>query len=68
MPPKKNVTLWQPQSVKGQVITPGLAFIVDTSSTTAPNFIVDQSKNFIVSTPSYVTGPNVTTWTETVAS
>ena len=67
MPPK-NKTVWQPITVKGNVQTPGLAFIVDTSSTTKPNFIVDQSGNFIVTTPSYVIPPNATVWTETVAS
>lgn len=60
----KNVTLWQPNQVKGQIFTPGLAFMIDQSG----NFLVDKSHDFLVTTPSYVTGLNQTIWTETPPS
>jgi hypothetical protein len=64
----KNTTVWQPQTVKGSVQQVGTAFVVDTSSTTNPNFIVDQSGNFIVTTPNVTLPPNTTTWAEATAS
>lgn len=68
MEPNKNVTTWIPNQVKGSLVTIGTAFMVDTSSATKPNFIVDQSKNFIVTSPNLALPPNVTVWTETPAS
>lgn len=67
MPPDnttKNITTWQPQTVKGSLVQIGTAFIVDQSG----NFIIDQSKNFIVTTPNIVVPPNVTVWSEAPAS
>jgi hypothetical protein len=58
--PIKNPTSWRPPSGQGFVLTPGAAFVVDKSG----NFIVDKSGNFIMTTPSYTTPKQTTTWTQ----
>lgn len=55
----KNTTSWRPLGGNGYIATQGTLLFTDNLG----NFIVDNSGNNIVTTPTYVTPKNVTIWT-----
>jgi hypothetical protein len=57
----KNPTQWEPPSGKGYVITIGFCFLVDNLG----NFLVDNSQNNLVTTPTYTVPKYATLWTGT---
>lgn len=57
----KNPTQWQPPSGSGYVVNIGVLNLVDNSG----NFLVDNSQNPIVTTPTYAIPQFDTTWVET---
>lgn len=64
MPITKNVTPWYNPGTSNNVINVGMCFLVDQSG----NLLIDQSVDFLVTTPNVVQGKNVTIWTPSGAS